>query len=131
MGFDQEIKEALGIKGSKEGDYRIRVSEAYKEKKNNTLMQAIKKAYNQYPQMGKEISSVITAVFANRNIADYYGGLIGQKDNNLDEILIDQIAKYGKKSKLEPKDAVKDDTVMINSILGSYGSLDNYKERLL
>jgi len=131
MGFDQEIKEALGIKDSKAGDYRIRVSEEYKEKKNNTLMQAIKKASNQYPQMGKEISSVITAIFANRNIADYYGGLIGQKDNNLDEILIDQIAKYGTKSKLEPKDAVKDDTVMINSILGSYGSLDNYKERLL
>lgn len=131
MGIDQEIMEALGIKEGKAGDYRLGVSEAYKEKKNNTLMKAIKKASKQYPQMDNEISSVITAVFANRNIADYCGGLIGQNDNNLDEVLIDQIAKYGRKSKLDPEDAVKDDTVMINSILGSYGSLDNYKEGLL
>ena len=130
MGMDKEIMEALGIEQNKAGDYRTRVSEAYKEKKNNTLMKAVKKASKQYPKMDREISSVITAVFANRNIADYYSGLIGQ-DNNLDDLLIDQIAKYGKQSRLEPKDAVKDDTVMINSILASYGSLDSYKERLL
>ena len=133
MSIDKEIMEALNIGQNNAEDYRVRVSEAYREKKNKILMKAVNKASNQYPQMGSEISSIITAVFANRNITDYYAGLIEQNNNNnnLDGILIDHIAKNGKKYRLEPKDAVKDDSVMIQSILSSYGSLDSYKERLL
>ena len=131
MGIDKELKEILGIDQENPDDYKQKVSTAYKEKGKTQFMKAAQKANKTYIGVEQGLASVITAVFANRDIGDYCSRLRGESNTDKTPVLIDNIAKYGKKMKLKPEQAVNDDKVMVHSILAAYGSLDAYKAEFL
>ncbi len=131
MGIDKELKEALGIEQHKPDDYRQKVSEAYKTKRNANFMKAAHKVNKKYPEIGAGLASIITAVFANRNLEDNLAKLSRNRTMQLNEYLINNIATYGKKRKMDAAQAVNDDSVMLQSIIAAYGSMDTYKQEFL